>query len=101
MNDPPVGCSASAITETLLHSTVSLSGKPSTEMGELLDLLGSSLILSGAIYLAVGTCAGVALIAATHTNSHVNTMVSMVTGSIVVTGQGEGEPWLSQESGEG
>ena len=30
------------MTETLLHSTVSLSGKLSTEIVELLDLLGSS-----------------------------------------------------------
>jgi hypothetical protein len=31
-----------AITDTLLHSTVNLSGRESTEMVELLDLLGSS-----------------------------------------------------------
>ena len=42
MKDPPEGCSASAMTETLLHSTVSLSGKLRTEIVELLDLLGSS-----------------------------------------------------------
>ena len=39
---PPVGCSASAITETLLHSTVSRSGSDSTEMVEELDREGSS-----------------------------------------------------------
>ena len=46
----------------------------------------------------MGACSapgvGVAPSAATHTNSHVDTMFSMVTITIVVTGQGEGEPWL-------
>ena len=46
---------------------------------------------------AVGACSapgvGVALIAATH----VNTMVSMVTGTIVVTGQGEGSHGLARK----
>ena len=42
VNDPPAGCSASVMTETLLHSTVHLSGRLSTEMVELLLLLGSS-----------------------------------------------------------
>ena len=39
---PPAGCSASAITETLLHSTVSRSGSDNTEMVEELDREGSS-----------------------------------------------------------
>ena len=42
VNEPPRGCSASAMTETLLHSTVNLSGSESTEMVEWFDLLGSS-----------------------------------------------------------
>ena len=42
MKDPSEGCSASAMTERLLHSMVSLSGKLRTEIVELLDLLGSS-----------------------------------------------------------
>ena len=45
----------------------------------------------------MGACSapgvGVALIAATH----VNTMVSMVTGTIVVTGQGEGSHGLARK----
>ena len=39
-----------AITETLLHSTVSRSGRESREMVDELDLLGSNLIRSGAMY---------------------------------------------------
>ena len=42
VKDPPAGCSASCITETLFHSTVILSGSDNTDMVEWLDLLGSS-----------------------------------------------------------
>ena len=42
VKEPPAGCSASAITDTLLHSTVRRSGRDNTEIVEELDREGSS-----------------------------------------------------------
>ena len=42
VKDPPDGCSAPAMTDTLLHSTVRRSGRESREMVDELERLGSS-----------------------------------------------------------